>query len=49
MGAVLGSHILFLFLYESVDIRGAAGIGATGLHPELSSVQVRDITLPYFG
>jgi len=39
MGAVLGSHILFLFLYESVDIRGAAGIGATGLHPELSSVQ----------
>eukprot|EP00090_Calanus_glacialis_P024313 TRINITY_DN37753_c0_g1_i1.p1 TRINITY_DN37753_c0_g1~~TRINITY_DN37753_c0_g1_i1.p1 ORF type:complete len:257 (-),score=60.48 TRINITY_DN37753_c0_g1_i1:128-877(-) len=39
IGAVLGSHILYLFLYDSTDLRGAAGLGATGLHPDLSAGQ----------
>ena len=40
MGAILGSHILLLFLHDSGDLRGAAGIGATGLHKDVSAEQV---------
>ena len=42
-GAVVGAAILHLFLYDTEDLRGALGLGATGLHPDLSVVQVCDV------
>ena len=47
-GAIIGSHVLYLFLYESTDLRGASGLGATGLHPDVSAAQVCH-PLFYFG
>merc|ERR1712154_155903 len=39
LGAVLGSHILLLFLYHSSGLRGASGLGATSLHTDLTPAQ----------